>query len=98
MYLTGVGVPEKLLTGVKVTVPSVALVYVPCPAMVTTPSLTEHVGVVGVSGQESTNELGTKDAPEPAESLVPATLDRTFIDWATPCGPEVVSGVAVGAP
>ena len=74
MYLTGVGVPEKLLTGVKVTVPSVALVYVPCPAMVTTPSLTEHVGVVGVSGQESTNELGTKDAPEPAESLVPATL------------------------
>ena len=66
--------------------------------MVTAPALTEHAGVVGESGQASVSELASKVAPEPAVSLVPAVLVKTFIDWATFIRPEVVSAVAVGRP
>ena len=52
---------------------------------------------MGVAGQESVNELDNNDAPDPAESLVPAVLVNTFIDCATFNGPDVVSAVAVGA-
>jgi 4-hydroxythreonine-4-phosphate dehydrogenase len=63
-------------------------------AMVTAPALTEHVGVVGVVGQESASEEVT-NVP-----LVPPGVSfvKTFIDCATFSGPDVVLAVAVGGP
>ena len=62
--------------------------------MVTAPALTEHVGVVGVVGQESASEEVT-NVP-----LVPPGVSfvKTLIDCATFSGPDVVFAVAVGGP
>ena len=65
----------------------------PWPVIVTVPFVfLVHVGVAGVAGQASVTDDATNVAPAAALSL----LVTTFIDWATPCGPEVVSATAVG--
>jgi hypothetical protein len=56
--------------------------------------LTEHVGVVGVVGQESVSELVTNVPLDPPG----VSFVKTFTDCATFIRPDVELAVAVGGP
>jgi hypothetical protein len=82
---------------VNTTVPLAATAeYVPWSAIVTVPS--EFLVQFGALAQDSVTVLDTKFVPGAAASDVPEVFVTTFRDWATPCGPEEVSAVAVGVP
>jgi hypothetical protein len=66
--------------------------------MVTVPWPSVLLVQSGALAQDNVTVLATKVVPVAAESEVPEVFVTTFIDCATPCGPEEVSATAVGVP